>query len=93
MKLGFLLKLLPRQLCLFGPGTRIQNAVQWIIKKKKKCPNCGSRQFGKNRLRCCRKGHWFCMNCRKCFITAVDCPVCYKRLPDEIKNKRVFPNG
>jgi len=85
MKLARLWNLLPNDLHLFGPGTRIHRLVQRIIDKVKKCPNCGSSQFQKNRLRCYRGWHWFCLDCSLSFRTAVDCPVCYKKLPNSIK--------
>lgn len=91
MKLVHLLNLLPSDLHLFGPGTRIQNLVQRVIKKVNKCPNCGNLQFKKNRLRCFHGWHWFCLDCSLCFITAVDCPICYKDVLSEYKNKQTYP--
>lgn len=80
-----LYNMLPKSITLFGCGSRVHRLVWWIIRKKKKCPNCGSIKFSQNRLRCCRKGHWFCLDCSVSFITAVDCPVCYKNF-DEMEN-------
>lgn len=71
----FLLNLLP----LSCPGKKIHKYVHWLIGKINKCPNCGSLQFKRNRLRCFSGGHWFCLDCSIAVKTAVDCPICNRK--------------
>lgn len=88
MRISKLLNLLPRtiHITLFPVGGRVDKWVWKKIKTVKYCPNCGSSCFSKNRLRCCKKGHWFCMDCSVEILTAVDCPVCWKEFINEKEN-------
>lgn len=91
-QLKSLFNLLPRQITLFGPGSKIGWLVGWISRLKKACPTCEADWEKPNsRLRCIR-GHWFCFECRLEVITAADCPHCsswyYMRFYYDTKEKK-----